>query len=754
MGEERSAHDVEALLEHTSWLRSLARALLGEGGGDAGAADDLVQDALVVALQRREPPAGNPRSWLGGVLRNLARGRRRGELRRGRRERERGPHPDEPATHEVLERADLQRRLIGHVFALEEPYRSTLLLRYFEGLSGEELARRQGVPASTARTHLARGLERLRARLDAEHGGERGAWCALFLPLALRAGEAAGATTALTGWEVLGMGVNTKLAVGAGLLAALAATVVVLRGEGEHAAAELGQAEVALAAPQMAGPSPEESAQRGVAGPAAADMLGERRALEQKSAPPPELGTLVFGSVLGPSGERVPKGSITLIDALGRATPASFGAPGTWSVMGLAPGAHEVLISCPGFVETASALEIAPGAGEVRHDLRLDPALSIPVRFTDEAGAPLDLRAAGWGYVSPVVVATVKAPAGTLPGIEGRNAAYCGAGLYEYRGPFGGQELDLAPQHDGILHLRVPLPVWVSAVLRDQVVETRHLEGPVEELVFQIPTERAKALLGGLRLRAVDAQTGAPLAGGSATLDFRDGGAGAIAFGPDGRIELVDQAPGVRVLQVQGADNRSQTRNVRVLPGTVIDLGDVPIASNATLTGRVVDEHGAPVATSLTWFSVDAVAFVQDVDTSWSVSTASDGTFALTCGRTRVAVLAASREWAREPRVVDASGGDVAGLELVVRRGVEVRLRQRDAASVGARFTLATDEGFAFDSGQVWSTAPWSLRLSPGRYQVWSGWDETVLERRPFEVPVAPEDGAVRLDLPPLGSAR
>jgi hypothetical protein len=118
----------------------------------------------------------------------------------------------------------------------------------------------------------------------------------------------------------------------------------------------------------------------------------------------------------------------------------------------------------------------------------LDPALSIPVRFTDEAGAPLDLRAAGWGYVSPVVVATLQPPSATLPGIEGRNAAYYAAGFYEDRGPFGGGEkLDLAPEQDGILHLRAPLPVWVSAVLRDQVVETRRLDGSVGEIVFEIP---------------------------------------------------------------------------------------------------------------------------------------------------------------------------------------------------------------------------------------------------------------------------
>lgn len=66
------------------------------------------------------------------------------------------------------------------VLALAEPYRTTVLLRFWEGLSPAAIAKQQGVPTETVRTRLKRGLMQLRARLDDEHGGDRKAW---LLPL-------------------------------------------------------------------------------------------------------------------------------------------------------------------------------------------------------------------------------------------------------------------------------------------------------------------------------------------------------------------------------------------------------------------------------------------------------------------------------------------------------------------------------------------------------------------------------------------
>jgi DNA-directed RNA polymerase specialized sigma24 family protein len=48
----------------------------------------------------------------------------------------------------LVEQAELQREIVGEVVQLEEPYRSTILLRFFENLSAGDIARKQGVAVS------------------------------------------------------------------------------------------------------------------------------------------------------------------------------------------------------------------------------------------------------------------------------------------------------------------------------------------------------------------------------------------------------------------------------------------------------------------------------------------------------------------------------------------------------------------------------------------------------------------------------
>ncbi len=194
---------IETLLADAGWVRALARRLVR----DPSAADDLAQDALVAAW--RHPPRAetNARSWLARVLRNLVRQRQRSESARGRREQGRarpGAHDDD-----VLERAELAQRLAQHVLALEEPYRTIVLQRFFDGRSAEEIAERMRVPSSTVRTRLERALARLRETLERENGRE---WLAIIAPLAH--GVPAGSTIAgITGG--IAMGTGTKLALGA-----------------------------------------------------------------------------------------------------------------------------------------------------------------------------------------------------------------------------------------------------------------------------------------------------------------------------------------------------------------------------------------------------------------------------------------------------------------------------------------------------------------------------------------------------------
>lgn len=167
---------IDELLRHRPFVRALARRLVQ----DDATADDVTQDTYVAALRQPPSDSATARSWLARVLRRVVIDRGRAGSRRTRRERAVAEHEALESAADVVARMETHRRLVTAVMALEEPFRTTIVLRFHEDLSPREVARRTGVPVETVRSRTRRGLERLRCALDADHGGDRRAWC---LPL-------------------------------------------------------------------------------------------------------------------------------------------------------------------------------------------------------------------------------------------------------------------------------------------------------------------------------------------------------------------------------------------------------------------------------------------------------------------------------------------------------------------------------------------------------------------------------------------
>lgn len=167
------------LTAEMAWIRRLAHALLR--GQDA---DDLAQDAWLVAAEHA-PADGRPlRPWLGRVLVNLARMRARARRRREARESRSGELVPPAATPgDLVDRVEQQQLVASQVLALAEPYRATVLLRYFEGLTCAEIARRLDLPEGTVRRRLKVALDELRARIGATNHTSGGGLAALA-PLA------------------------------------------------------------------------------------------------------------------------------------------------------------------------------------------------------------------------------------------------------------------------------------------------------------------------------------------------------------------------------------------------------------------------------------------------------------------------------------------------------------------------------------------------------------------------------------------
>jgi len=195
-----------------SWCQELARRL----ARDVHRGDDAAQEAWLAAVQGGSLPRfvnSQLRGWLGRFTWNRVRERRRSETsRREREELTARPEAQESAL-EVLERGEVQREILDAVLSLPEPYASTVLQRYFDGLSSAEIARREEVSAEVVRKRLSRALDKLRTKLERRFHGARSLHGALALflgpskpsrvaPLSAGAAPFASSATSIVGWAL------------------------------------------------------------------------------------------------------------------------------------------------------------------------------------------------------------------------------------------------------------------------------------------------------------------------------------------------------------------------------------------------------------------------------------------------------------------------------------------------------------------------------------------------------------------------
>lgn len=135
--------------------RSLADRELGE---------DAVQEVLLAGWRKRHV-IRNPAHWAARALRLQIAFARRGHRRRASREQS-------VAIPELLEECDevLAREVLDAVReeaeALDEPYRTTIALRFFQELNNRQAADLEGVEEVTIRVRLSRALSQLRDRLE------------------------------------------------------------------------------------------------------------------------------------------------------------------------------------------------------------------------------------------------------------------------------------------------------------------------------------------------------------------------------------------------------------------------------------------------------------------------------------------------------------------------------------------------------------------------------------------------------------
>jgi RNA polymerase sigma-70 factor (ECF subfamily) len=373
------AANVDALLAQCEWVRKLVRHLVF----DKDVADDVVQQTYLAAIEHAPERMESPRSWLAQVARRFVFQAHRKETRRRRSEILAARAEALTAGPGVERRIEMHRSLVDAVGALPDPYRSLVVMRYFEGIAPREIARRYGLPETTVRNRLSRALDQLRTRLDSQYGDRR-TWSVALLPLTL--GRGAGGVTAGT---VAAAAIAVVLA-GATLVLVLGAAKERDGGQAQDAAgafssprAEAGEradgavatpprpAESALEAPEHAAPVLRGRVVDGAGAPASGARVWLMRPLH-KSAHADDWFTRSSRQF-----ERTAPVAETAAGADGAWAFADPGA-GPWDVLAEVPGAARGLVE-----------GVAPAAEPRAVDLVVEPVELVTCVAIDDEGNPV-----------------------------------------------------------------------------------------------------------------------------------------------------------------------------------------------------------------------------------------------------------------------------------------------------------------------------------------------------------------------------
>ncbi|MCE9637405.1 MAG: sigma-70 family RNA polymerase sigma factor, partial [Planctomycetes bacterium] len=629
---------------------------------DENDADDVEQQTWLLALQRPPRRADSVRGWLITATRNVARKLGRAESRRERHEHAAmRPSAGEPDADLVAE-AEIQQRLSRAVLELEQPFRATVLLRYFEGLSVADVAARLDVPVETVKSRLRRARERLRERLDDESGGRRAAWAPIVLtwrdtPLRGPSRLVPAGTGAAAGGIV--MTLAKKLVVAAVVLAALGG------------AAWMSVLATRSSTTPPVGTADEHAAER-IARPAPAKRAAQRPAEPTPNAAPDDLpppvnldaadrdldlhGTVVDAAGKGVAGARIatvtyPWRTAELLNMRDRdaeiAGPATRSAiDGTFSLR-LARGQSVALrVSAHGF----APIEIPYVLAGERMRVTLRACVRLVVALTDAQGAPvagasLEVRSGEYDAAAmwyQAVGTTAADGVGTIDGL-----------------PSGTRALVTAKHRQkGVGYL------W-------------NLDLPMTgELRTELRLKAARVLRG----RVVDAETKAPVAGAIVgmgwTLDQP------VATDPDGDYEM----PGWTGVGDTDVHVRAEGY---ATDGKVVgsaDRVDFELARGYAASGRVVDAERQPLAGTLVGMIASAMdGHEQQISHGYAVS-GPNGRFRVTSlrGGMRHVLVVLAAGHARQRRETPTSSStqdvDLGDVVLTEPRKVEGDVLGSDGA--------------------------------------------------------------------------
>ena len=294
----------------------------------------------------------------------------------------------------------------------------------------------------------------------------------------------------------------------------------------------------------------------------------------------------------------------------------------------------------------------------------------------------------------------------------------------------------------------------MSFVAAHQVPAKQRIDSSTEEVTFVLDPEDFLALACGVRGRVLDGETGAPLAATVRVGDF--GPESAVAA--DGTFTIEDTQPGEQKLIVRAPDRASVRRMVTLTPGEIHEAGDIPLLPAVSLSGSVRRATGGPLEARLDCGLLDPSTGAVRWPRNIAYGTKSDGTFTITNLEPGLYVLRSPGLRATSPRPhdpsmmsrpqrVDATGGSVEGIELVLHATTAITLVAENVGEPWPHVTARDAAGLPVRSAWPgrWGTET-LLHLPPGSFTLEIERDGVVLEWRPLVVGEEPQRLVLNFD--------
>ena len=449
--------------------------------------------------------------------------------------------------------------------------------------------------------------------------------------------------------------------------------------------------------------------------------------------PPPSIdddmpGTLVYGRIthVGPSPRDEYRGGVSFHDAFGERVIARTDENQRYSLAGLAPGTWWASAGRSGFESETHRIDLGDEP-IVRVDFELEAEPRIVVKVIPEGGGTLrDFIAAAPGHAGLVPVATLEPPGEYFTEIIGSANNTYGVGHFIGNGYI----FDTLPgEYLGYVFLDEAPPLYLSLVHYHDVLQTIRVEPGDDVVTFTAPIERARDSHASFMARFVDAQTGEPVEGVQASLSSSGSGAGGrLTSEADGIVRVANLAPGEYAWTATSDGYARIAERVLVRRGDVTNLGDVRLAPECVLSGRVLNEDGDPVVTDIHATPLDAGNLgIRDRNRIGSARSNVDGNFQIAALKPGVyAVTVSNRSSGNDDPLVseivrvqvDLDTSPVDDLELRATPATSIILRGGATPMASLRDEILDPQDIVRTSRGFYGEAPVKIPVPQGVHRI------------------------------------